>query len=55
MYVPADGVFNSNVDIFEERPNTITVRLLSNQHIQRYPDQEAVECCASSQKRYPFI
>lgn len=54
MYVPADGVFNSNVDIFEERPNTITVRLLSNQHIRKYPEQEATGCYGSK-KHYPAI
>ncbi len=39
MYIPADGKFNANVDIFEERPDTITIRLLYNKKIYQYPAQ----------------
>jgi hypothetical protein len=39
IYIPADGIFNRNVSIFEERPNTITVRILYNKKLQQFPGQ----------------
>jgi hypothetical protein len=47
MYIPADGKIDNNVDIFEERPNTITVRILYDKKVKKFPEFAQPGCCES--------
>lgn len=47
MYVPADGKIDNNVNIFEERPDTITVRILYDKKVKKFPEFAQPGCCES--------
>jgi hypothetical protein len=40
LYIPADGKYEKTLNIFEQGPNTITVRLLHNKRIETFPEQD---------------
>lgn len=47
MYIPADGKIDNKVDIFQERPDAITVRILYNKKVKKFPELGQSGCCES--------
>ena len=38
MYIPADGKIDNKLDIFEERSDSITIRILYDKKVKKFPE-----------------